>query len=181
MNQWILDAAHSWCSTMILLLATRTFAAWKWEGPIAQLLGLHLRSTIWTVLHLVERPRNARHHLRYGRFKFPDGSARPWGDWVVTGWHQVTSKRELVGFQGLLGPMARKPLSWSEALVSVHGQLESGWSISIRIYIYTHTYMYIHIGIYIYMYLYIYISIYMYVYIHIYIYTYIYTHVCMYI
>lgn len=77
----------------------------NWKGPIAQLLGLHLRLA---VLH--RRPRNCSTWGMVDSSSLMDLQGPE-----VTGWHQGGKPWE---FQGLLGPMARKPLSWFDSSVS---------------------------------------------------------------
>ena len=112
MNHWILEATHSWCLTMILLAATGKFGRSNSSasGSPSQIGRAASPAAQWQ-------------HLRYGRFKFPDGSARPWGDWV-------TSRRKPVGVPRSTWANGAETAFMVWFLSIQHGtdMQESGWS-----------------------------------------------------
>ena len=86
MNHWILEgSSFLMLLTMILLPATG-----KLGRSNSSASGSPSQISYFLSIGRAASPAAQWQHLRYGRFKFPDGSARPWGDWV-------TSRRKPVG------------------------------------------------------------------------------------
>ena len=119
MNHWILEGnSFLMLLTMILLPATG-----KLGRSNSSASGSPSQISYFLSIGRAASPAAQWQHLRYGRFKFPDGSARPWGDWV-------TSRRKPVGVPRSTWANGVETAFMVWFLSIQHGtdMQESGWS-----------------------------------------------------